>query len=359
MSTSVLLDIPMLPIDEQTELVLYENPTVTNQPPVANGDSGSVFEDGVLYGNVLENDSDPEGDPLKVTAVNGNPNAVGTGLFLDSGALIIVNEDGSYFYDTNGKFDGLNDQQTATDRFEYTISDSTETFTYTAINNGGFTATANLTITVQGFNDLPAGFDAAQYGASNPDLIPVYHDDLTGLTNHYLLHGRAEKRPLDNFDELRYVASNPDLITAFGLDGKKATEHYLKYGFDEKRSKTAFSPSRYLDSYPDLIAAPTIGTNTVEATKPYISSGFAEKRDPNLFASDRYIASYGDLINSYRYNLESGSNHYLFSGRGEGRKVTFDPLAYLAKYPDLADLDPTGATRHYIESGFAENRPVA
>jgi VCBS repeat-containing protein len=283
-----------------------------------------------------------------VNAINGNQNPVGQEFLTPSGAKVEFERSGRYLYQPLGRFNNLLEGQIAT-----------ETFTYTAINNGGFTAKANLTITVQGFNDLPADFDAAQYGASNPDLIPVYHDDLTGLTNHYLLLGRAEKRPWENFDELQYVASNTDLIPVFALDGKKATEHYLKHGFDEKRSITAFSPPRYLDSYPDLIAAPTIGTSTLEATKHYISHGFAEKRDPNLFPSDRYIASYGDLINSYRYNLELGSNHYLLSGRGEGRKVTFDPLAYIAKNPDLAGLDPTQATRHYIEHGFAENRLVA
>lgn len=214
-------------------------------------------------------------------------------------------------------------------------------------------------------------FDPASYGASNPDLISVYRDDLTGLTNHYLQYGRFEGRSTDNFDELRYTASSyvngGDLIGAFGLNGGAATLHYLTNGFFEGRSTTAFVPSRYLNSWDDLLGA--FGTNTAAGTQHYISSGFSpEGRDPNRFLSDHYLASHGDLINAfapitdYAAKIETASNHYLFNGRGEGRQVTFDPNAYLNANPDLipfaqaGQLDPT---QHYILSGFNEGRAVA
>jgi hypothetical protein len=60
-------------------------------------------------------------------------------------------------------------------------------------------------------------------------------------------------------------------------------------------------------------------------------------RDPNLFPSDRYIASNSDLLRAFCYNLEAGSQHYLIHGRNEGRQITFAPLAYIAKNPDLAN----------------------
>lgn len=214
-------------------------------------------------------------------------------------------------------------------------------------------------------------FDPAQYGASNPDLIPVYGYDLIGLENHYLTYGRFEDRTIDTFDEFRYIASsyvgNGDLINVFGLNGTAATQHYLEYGYSEQRSLTAFDPARYLNSWDDLLGA--FGTNTAAATQHYISNGFSpEGRDPNLFLSDRYIASWGDLINAfapitdYAAKIESGSNHYLLYGRGENRAITFDPNAYLNANPDLipfyqsGQLDPT---QHYIVSGFGEGRHVA
>lgn len=464
----------MVLIDEQGT-ILYNNQTslldTENLPPVSTDDSGTIFEDEIFYGNVLSNDSDPNGDPITVSAVNGFTDAVGKPLLLASGAIVTINADGSYYYDPNGQFDALNDGEIASDNLQYTVSDpggasinaglghtingksllptstqppiavddnitirkneigdrnilqndsnpeggklsvdavkgseqlvdrefvsplganvqilrggtytyfpkgifnnllegqtAMESFDYTIINNGGLTATAKITVTIQGFNDLPAGFDAAQYGASNPDLIPIYHNDLAGLTTHYLLHGRAENRPLDNFDEFRYVASSyaitgGDLIGAFGLNGTAATQHYLTNGFAEGRSKTAFDPARYLNSYDDLHN--NLGTNTLAATQHFITNGFTEKRNPNLFLSDRYIASYGDLINSIHYDLEKGSNHYLLSGRSEGRHVTFSPEAYLSKYSDLQTAfgnDLVAATKHFIEHGYTEGRMPA
>jgi cyclophilin family peptidyl-prolyl cis-trans isomerase len=221
-------------------------------------------------------------------------------------------------------------------------------------------------------------FDPAQYGASNPDLIPVYGSDLVGLENHYLTYGKNENRSLDNFDEFRYIASsydqyNGDLINVFGLDGAAATLHYINNGLSEQRSLTAFDPARYLNGYDDLLNAPSIGTNTLAATQHYIQYGFNEQppRDPNLFASDRYIASWDDLIDAFAFitdyaaKIEAGSNHYLFNGKGENRGITFDPNAYLAN-PFNADVAAhplfgtlTGATQHYIQYGFGEGRPVA
>lgn len=73
----------------------------------------------------------------------------------------------------------------------------------------------------------------------------------------------------------------------------------------------------------------------------------------------RYIASHADLIQAFRYNLEAGSNHYLYSGRGEGRQITFSSEAYLSRYGDLQAAFGTNldaATYHYITTGFNEGR---
>lgn len=201
--------------------------------------------------------------------------------------------------------------------------------------------------------------DPAFYGASNPDLIPVFGNNLSALLNHYYSYGIFEGRSTDSFDPYRYVASNTDIIPVFGLNTAAATQHYLTSGYFEGRSTTSFDPARYLNSYDDLLGV--YGTNTQVATQHYITSGFYEGRNPNLFPSDRYIASYSDLIQAFSYNLEAGSNHYLFSGRNEGRQVAFDPFSYMSLNPDVAGAfggNPTLATEHYIEQGYFEGRRV-
>ena len=82
--------------------------------------TGATDEDTVLIvaaPGVLENDSDSDNDPLTVTEVNGNVADVGNQITLASEALLTLNEDGSYTYDPNGKFNDLDDGQTDTDTF--------------------------------------------------------------------------------------------------------------------------------------------------------------------------------------------------------------------------------------------------
>ena len=123
------------------------NETSSNTPPVAVNDNVSTNEDTLLTSNVLVDngngaDSDADSDPLMVTEVNGNSTDVGNQIALTSGALLTLNSDGSFSYDPNGQFEGLNDGETASDSFSYTISDG----------NGG-TDSATATITIEGVTD--------------------------------------------------------------------------------------------------------------------------------------------------------------------------------------------------------------
>ncbi|EAM47654.1 Ig-like domain-containing protein [Crocosphaera watsonii WH 8501] len=63
---------------------------------------------------------------LTVTAINDNDANVGTQITLASGALLTLNSDGTFEYDQNGAFDDLEQGQTDTDSFTYTITDGQE-----------------------------------------------------------------------------------------------------------------------------------------------------------------------------------------------------------------------------------------
>ncbi|MBG1241160.1 beta strand repeat-containing protein [Nostoc sp. NZL] len=116
-----------------------------NNAPTATNDSVTANEDTAVNGNVLTNDTDPDaGDILTVAAVKGVAADVGKQITLASGALLTLNADGTYNYNPNGKFESLAVGATASDSFDYTISDG----------NGG-TDTASVTVTINGVNDAP------------------------------------------------------------------------------------------------------------------------------------------------------------------------------------------------------------
>ncbi len=102
-----------------------------------------------------------DGDTLTlVSALNsaGQGIAFGTQVTLPSGALLTLNSNGTYSYDPNASFEGLDSGETATDTFTYMISDG----------QGG-TATATVTFTITGANDAPVVIDPANPGTlSNP-----------------------------------------------------------------------------------------------------------------------------------------------------------------------------------------------
>jgi VCBS repeat-containing protein len=148
--------------------------TGVNDAPVAAADAGPVVgEDDVAptasgY-SVLDNDTDPDAEPLTVTEMNGAAGAIGVSTAIASGALVTMAADGTFTYDPNGQFEALAAGETATDTFTYTVSDGTATDTET------------VTVTINGANDpivvvTPLFLNAAgniEFTVADPDTSDV------------------------------------------------------------------------------------------------------------------------------------------------------------------------------------------
>jgi large repetitive protein len=133
----------------------------TNDVPVAVVDTNSVTErgdesifeysesmNGVAQGNLLANDTDVDhGADLDIVSVNGVQPISGQ-IFVagEYGILHVDQETGQYEYGllNTAQVNGLDDGETLTDTFTYTITDEY-----------GATSTSTLTITVNGTNDAP------------------------------------------------------------------------------------------------------------------------------------------------------------------------------------------------------------
>ena len=132
--------------------------TFTNLVPVAVNDDVTTDEDTVLSGNVIAlNDTDPDGDVLMVSAVDGLPANVGQSVEGSLGGEFTINSDGSYDFDPAGDFNTLAVGETLVTTVTYEISDG----------EGG-TDTAVVSVTVTGTNDAPIPVDP-----SNPSVAPI------------------------------------------------------------------------------------------------------------------------------------------------------------------------------------------
>ena len=121
------------------------NLTVTNPAPDAVDDALSATEDAAITGNVITaSDSDPDGDMLVVSAINGDANLVNTAVAGANGGLFTINANGDISFDPNGEFEALDAGETARTTLTYEISDG----------EGG-TDVATVTVTVNGTNDAP------------------------------------------------------------------------------------------------------------------------------------------------------------------------------------------------------------
>ena len=132
-----------------------------NNPPIAVGDAGSVTEDSgsyVITINLLDNDSDPDGDVITVTAINGTASY---------GSRSLNNGIFTYTLDNdNSAVDALNPGQTLIETFSYTLSDGTDT------------DTGNISITIQGSNDYVGTYSVKLTNGTSDDNLDISKNDV-------------------------------------------------------------------------------------------------------------------------------------------------------------------------------------
>ncbi|MEM9273768.1 MAG: FG-GAP-like repeat-containing protein [Cyanobacteria bacterium P01_F01_bin.143] len=171
-------------------LLNSNEPTIpVNVAPVARADNFTINENQIIASNVLQNDTDVDGDDLTVTAINGNSNNIDQQITLPSGVRLTLNSNGTFSYNPNPVFDSLNAGETATDSFNYTISDG----------NGG-TDIGRVSFTINGLSDS---------------------DVITGTTGNDTLFGTAGNdvfQSLAGSDRIFGLAGNDFIQDDIGFD---------------------------------------------------------------------------------------------------------------------------------------------
>ena len=213
-------------------------------------------------------------------------------------------------------------------------------------------------------------FDAEYYANTYADIKAAFGTDETALYNHYIQFGKAEGRqpyattvsPLSatqatnnvEFNAKFYADTYPDLKAAFGYDEQALYNHYIQSGKAEGRiavpattvqvapkvniPDASFDAKFYADTYPDLKAA--FGYDEQALYNHYIQSGKAEGRicstsskgikttsNNNINTQLRadqivYITRYGA---KYHYDKECASTSKTFEVSLEKAKKTHQP----------------------------------
>jgi subtilisin-like proprotein convertase family protein/Ca2+-binding RTX toxin-like protein len=124
--------------------------TAINDAPLAIDDAASTMENAAVSIDVLNNDSDVDGDTLSVTAASV-PEGRGS---------VTINQDGTLTFDPGDDFGGLELGETTSVTISYTVSDG----------HGGV-GNAVASVTVEGTIDGPAGFQSYLYGNADAETL--------------------------------------------------------------------------------------------------------------------------------------------------------------------------------------------
>ncbi|MGE8688531.1 MAG: retention module-containing protein, partial [Achromobacter sp.] len=142
--------------------------TPVNTPPNALDDAGRGDQNSLVRGNLLLNDSDPDGDPLAITSISGRPMTTGgVSVTGSNGGTFTVQPDGSYVFNPGGNYDHLAQGETTTTTISYTITDPS-----------GATSTATVVVTITGTNDGPTAIALDNQDNMDGDVVSY---DLSGF----------------------------------------------------------------------------------------------------------------------------------------------------------------------------------
>lgn len=147
-----------------------------------------------------------------------------------------------------------------------------------------------------------------------PLTTSIVAADSAWAAAHYNTFGKTEVRSI-TFDAAEYLASNADLIKAFGplatgntyLQAELlASQHYFQYGYAETgrpkstTSTGAFNPTTYLSQNADLATAYgyTVGATITDAQaalaeQHYVTFGYVESRPGTGFTGTTYSLTTG------------------------------------------------------------------
>ncbi|MCJ2369567.1 retention module-containing protein, partial [Aeromonas dhakensis] len=150
--------------------------SVVNAAPQSGDDQFTVAEDGTVTINVLGNDTDADGDPLTITAINGQAIAEGGTVAISNGSVTLNN--GQLIFTPAPDFNG-------NIAFEYTVTD------------GLNSATGGVTGTVTPVNDAAVITGTNTGGVTEDESNPTLTET-----------GTLTVTDVDGADEAKFVAGN-------------------------------------------------------------------------------------------------------------------------------------------------------
>ena len=264
--------------------------------PYAMDDSGELSEDGSLALNVLENDSDVEGDAFFISVVSDPPH----------GSAVISTGLDQITYTPNANYFG-------SDSFSYTIQET---------ENAAATATATVTLTITGINDAPVpSYTAAVSTDEDSQLTEAFTaadvdgDELTiavkdgnGPSHGSLLLGEGSYiyQPVGDFngtDSFTITVSDGTTevdcvitVTVNAVNDAPVPSYSATVSTDEDTPLTESLTATDID-LDELSYTVKEGNGSANGTVELIEEGYTYTPNANYFGTDSFTITVGDGTN--------------------------------------------------------------
>lgn len=314
-------------------------------PPVAGNDPGTgvigITEDQTIaymdFPSVLDNDIDPDGDPIHVEGAQSGPLT----LVSELGGLVQLREDGFFTYDGTSIVDSPTIQ--ALEQGEVVQ----DTFTYRATDDFLFSNIATVTITITGVNDAPTAgsaggggeFQVFEDGGAITGQFPA--NDIDGDNDFsnliYTITQGAQGAATSNGDGTFTFSPNPFVDYQYLSEGE-IEQTVFTFTAEDAHGAT---------SGPGNVTVNVRGVNDVPTVAP---TGV----DVDLATFDPANPPTGDFMGSDLDTNDQGSLIYtIFTQPLEGQfvidpmdptKFTFDPIGF---FTDLGRGETRTVTGSY------------
>ncbi len=321
-----------------------------NDSPATTDDSDTTDEEtAITTGNVLANDTDPEGDSFSLTGIDTTATK----------GIVTNNGDGTFEYDPDGQFNNLYQGQSVQDTFTYTVTDS-----------NGATDTATVTISVTGIGTAPSGGGSGGGNtgdtggddgqSSNTNTQPEGGDDAVsgGGNSSFTFDVLSNDTDSDASDNLTITGIDTSNTLGIVTDNGDGTFSYDPNGqFDHLDVGETAS-----DTFTYTVSDGNGGTDTVTVT--ITITGTTRSSTGLVFNTPTADASFGDLFSDLQrsdtpwYQIWTGNEggtegDYVDTGafyaNGNGW-IQGDDLAGL--FPDYCQADDTAIwVRTWTQAG--------
>ena len=258
-----------------------------NDIPTANNDIASTGEDATTIIAVLGNDTDPDAsDKLQVLSIDTSATT----------GFASINGNGTVTYDPNGKFESLAVGETATDTFNYTVSDG----------HGG-TDTATVTVTINGANDIPS---------ANNDTASTGEDTTTLISAATLLGNDTDP---DASDKLQILSIDTSATAGIVTDDGKGTFIYDPNG----KFESLAAGDTATDSFNYTVSDGHGGTDTATVTVTIIGANDTPvaNDDANAISEDPVANPISGDVLTNDTDVDSGSSLTVVDVNGSGANV--------------------------------------